>query len=267
MQHKTSRQGRGQNVHLCQRSLPFLAPMASKDLEITKRDLHTVVGVWEEDEALAERLCSVSVSDPKDYTPLMTAVKSKLSDYYDKKYSSKQTFRFTVQKKEDSSTAERPPDGAMIVRSYIEHLEVSNQRTASWATVWSIHPDKETEAEIFGTAQIHLHYYENGTNVQLRARKFFPVDKAATAVEQVNSIVAQMEARTMSYEDKVAKAVVKQITKHENELYDHVKELCDEMIDGHLKKMRRVLPITKTRFKWDAAAQKQVKLLNERNTA
>jgi Mg2+ and Co2+ transporter CorA len=101
---------------------------------------------------------------------------------------------------------------------------------------------------------------------QLRPTRHFEVQQAMTAEEQVNSIVAKMEARTMSYEDKVAKAIVKQITAREKELYEQMKDMCDQ-IDDNLKKMRRILPITKTRFKWDASAQKQVKLLNERKPA
>ena len=203
------------------------------------------------------RNCSTEAETGGD-TALMTAVRGKLSDYQSKYIDKDLTARFSLQKDENE-------EGSIIAHTYVEHIEVSNCRAGSWATRWHIKPGKETDADVSGSAQFHLHYHENGSNVQMRAARDFQVQNAATAEEAVNTIVAKMEAKTMSYEDKVAKAIIKQISAREKELHEQLKEMS-EQIDGNMKKLRRILPITKTRFKWDAAAQKQVKLLNERKT-
>jgi hypothetical protein len=236
-----------------------LPPMEAKEFAVAKSDL-TKLNAFQEDflKEIDTRSCSGDVGGEDD-TQLMALVRTKLTDYY-QKYSDKDlTARFTLHKSDQE-------EGSMVLRSYVEQLELSNNRTGSWATEWKIKPGKETEVDISGVAQIHIHYYENGSNVQLRATRHFEVQQAMTAEEAVNSIVARMEAKTMSYEVKVVKAIGKQITAREKELYEQMKEMCDQ-IDANLKKMRRILPITKTRFKWDAAAQKQVKLLNERKDA
>ena len=219
----------------------------------------TTLGAWDE-EALKDlhvRTCQ-SADDSTQDTPLMASVREKFADYQSK-YTAKDltATRFTLTPVDDN--------GSMILHTYLEQVEKTNCRAASWATCWNIQPHEETEAQVSGTAQLHLHYYENA-NVQLRTTRTFSPQSAETAKEQVNSIVAQMEARTMSYEEKVAKAIIKQITAREKELYQQMQQMQDE-IGEKLKKMRRILPITKTRFKWDVAAQKQVKILNERKTA
>lgn len=190
----------------------------------------------------------------------MGAIRTKLTEYQNRYIEKDLTARFTLQKSSDEE------EGVMVARTHVEHLDSMNSRTGRWSTEWKIKPGKETEAEVSGTATIHVHYFENGANLQLRSSRQFDKQSASTAEEQVNSIVAQMESRTMSYEEKVANAILAQISSREKELYEQFLVMCDE-IDSKLKKIRRILPITKTRFKWDAAAQKQVRLLNARKTS
>ena len=195
-------------------------------------------------------------------TPLMKAIQSKLDDYQTKVYKEKGLdARSTLQHDEDNNNNKND----LIARTYVEQLDAHNCRTGSFACQWLIQPDPqaEREAKISGQAVLHLHYYENGSNQQLRARRKFDVQLASTEEEKVHAIVAKMEARNMSYEDKVAKAICQKIEQHEQEVYRQLQEMTVEL-EEKLRKLRRILPITKTRFKWNAAAQQQVKLLNDR---
>jgi hypothetical protein len=152
----------------------------------------------------------------------------------------------------------------------VELLDAHNSKAACLATCWTITiPDKDVQKSVnavavAGTAVLHSHYSEGTVNLQLRCHQPFQAATAGTEEEKVNSIVAQMEDRKLSYEQKVARAVVDQIAAHETAMYAKLSTRLEEASD--LKTLRRILPITKTRFKWDAAAQKQVKLLNDRKT-
>ena len=79
-------------------------------------------------------------------------------------------------------------------------------------------------------------------------------------------MVAKLEARNMSYDEKIAKTTEKEIATREKELYEQMKGACEDA-ESNLKKMRRILPVTKTRFQWNGAAQKQVRLLNDRKVS
>lgn len=48
--------------------------------------------------------------------------------------------------------------------------------------------------------------------------------------------------------------IVLQISTWEDQLLENVKQYYGNEVDGHLKQIRRVLPITKTKMKWDHAA-------------
>jgi len=231
--------------------LTSLPPLDQDEFDTVKSQLESLNISTEDADEVQKRLCQSD--DPSSDTPLMAAVREKLVDAR-RKYTSKGLIsRFTI---------EPADNGAMVLRTYVEQVETSNSRRGAWSACWQIRPDEETEAFVSGSALIHVHYSEEA-NVQLRAERSFEEERTGTNVEQVNAIVAQMEARTLSYEAKVAKAIVKHVGECEKKLCQQMLSLCDDSYAA-LKKLRRILPITKTRFKWDAAAQKQVRLLNDR---
>lgn len=236
-----------------------LPPMPEQDLSMICMDLKKL-GVFSEETKteLETRKCTIAAAPSSDDTPLMAAIRSKLEDHLQHFKEKDLTTRVLIQRLPE-------PEGAIAVHTYVEKLDVANFQTGAFSVAWNIFPDKETEVQISGSATLHSHYYEDTNNVQLRGRREYEKGTAGTAEEQVNAIVAKMEARTMSYEDKVAKSVAKYISSRETELYNDLKAM-GEQLDEKLKKIRRILPITKTRFKWDASCQKQVRLLNERKT-
>jgi len=57
----------------------------------------------------------------------------------------------------------------------------------------------------------------------------------------------------------LAKAIVVQITAWEKEAIEALGAVYEEEMDGTLKAIRRVLPITRTRLKWDLLSQRATK--------
>lgn len=165
------------------------------------------------------------------------------------------------------SAIEETTDGdeeIITVRSYAEHLDSHNCSSGSWSATWNIKIVDEKTADISGSVAFHAAHTEN-CNVHTRATREFATKTVSTATEKVNEVVAKFEHHAMSYEEQLAKLICNQIVEYEQSLYGDLTKVFEEELD--LRRLRRILPITKTRFKWDSAAQKNVKLLNARKTA
>jgi uncharacterized coiled-coil protein SlyX len=234
-----------------------LPPMESKDLDTTVLADLKKLNAFQETflKELSDKQCTEVV--PKG-SGQIEFVKGKLAAYQQSLYTDKGvTARHTVIEEGKE----------IIIRTYAEHLDTHNCMTGSWTAKWTILVRGEKEADLGGIVKLHAYYYEEGSNVQMRADKDFASKPVEAQEEKVNSMVAKFEKNKMSYEEQLAKVIVDQITAHEKEMYTQLASMVEELGDGTLKKFRRILPVTKTRFKWDAEAQKQVRLLNARKTA
>jgi uncharacterized coiled-coil protein SlyX len=233
-----------------------LPPMESKDLNTTVLADLKKLNAFQETflQELSDKHCSEVV--PKGSSQI-EYVKEKLTDYQQSLYIDKGvTARHTVIEEGKE----------VVIRTYAEHLDTHNCMTGSWVAQWTVLIRGEKEADLGGNVKLHAYYFEEGSNVQMRADKDFVSKPIEAQEEMVNSLVAKFEKQKMSYEEQLAKVIVDQITAHEKEMYTQLAGMVEELGDGTLKKFRRILPVTKTRFKWDAEAQKQVRLLNARKT-
>lgn len=140
------------------------------------------------------------------------------------------TKRFTIKSEESN----------LVVRTYVEKIDSHNWGTGYWASTWILKPAGDT-AILSGTIQAHVYNFEDG-NVQQKSRK-----------EIEDTVVVGG-----------AEEIVKQMKGFERQFWEELQDEEPMMIS--LKQIRRILPITRTRMKWDAAAQRQVTLLNARNT-
>lgn len=156
-------------------------------------------------------------------------------------------------------------DGEIEILTYTELIDSNNCITGSWASKWIAKILTEKSVDLHGEVNFHVHYYERGSNVQSRSKRQFASETVAAREEKVNAMVHLWQKEKMSYEEQLSKVIVDAIAFREKTFYDDLQIMYNEC-DGGLKKVRRILPVTKTRFKWDTAAQKQVKLLNERKS-
>ena len=153
--------------------------------------------------------------------------------------------------------------GTILIRSYVEVNDSHNFISGSWFADWSADSFTEKTAKLKGSVYFHVKYCEGEANVQTRSTRGYKAYEVSTQEEKVNALVHLWEKEKMSYEDQLAQVICDAINAREQEAYHDLQVMFQEF-DISLKKVRRILPITKTRFKWDGAAQKQVKLLNER---
>ncbi|GAX23412.1 hypothetical protein FisN_15Lh133 [Fistulifera solaris] len=240
-----------------------LPPMETKDMAALKGQL-TKLSAFNDDfmNELNDKTCSLRIdSNENATTPLMTAIQGTVEEYQGRFAAKDLTPRLTMQ-----ATPNAEKEGQITAKTYVEKLETPNCRAGGWSTTWNITPKTETQVEMGGTTHVHLHYYEGGSNIQLRATRQYPERPVGTEKEAVNAIVAKLEARNMSYDEKIAQATAKEIAAREKDFYEQMKGACEDAEES-LKKMRRILPITKTRFQWNSAAQKQVRLLNDRKVS
>jgi F-actin capping protein alpha subunit len=227
-------------------------------------------------ESVSAQIISESPSTLLDYLQI------KLHDYQDRYRTKRVTARYSVAAAAaagaqvvkgsdglDAATSDDDDDGDALtlqVHTYAEHLDAANCHAGSWSAAWHIQVVSEQEAHLSGCMAFHGHASECGSNVQTRATRTFARVTIGAQEEVVNSLVAQFEQSTLSYDEQLATKIVDQIARYETEWHEALNEMYNSNVEEALRKLRRILPITKTRFKWDSAAQKNVRLLNARNT-
>lgn len=175
--------------------------------------------------------------------PLARSLQEKLKAYQEKTFSSAKGLSTKVVLQEGES-------GSLLVHTYAEKLDLPNHYTGFWKAIWTITGASTDEATISGEAQLHTCSYEDGNN-QLTLSKPFQATK-----------VGKSSPKDSPDEVSLAQGVVDQILKWEHEVLD-IFGLMHETSSDHLRKIRRVLPITKTKMKWDVVAQRSVQMLKK----
>lgn len=237
--------------------LQSLPPMEASDLDLCQASLEKLGGFSSDFlQDIDSRTCQLTVSGAEK-SELVVAVEEQLEEYQEKTYGSKENI---VHKYQVTETDEKQFD----IHTYAAIGDSANHSMAYWAGSWKVQRTSETEADVSGEISLHVYFYEGG-NFQMRSQRNFPVQEVSTVEEKVHAMVAKMEATKMSYDAKMSKRIVGKITADEKTLYQDIKTIYqDKELDESFKKIRRILPITKTRFKWDVAAQKQVNLLRQK---
>jgi hypothetical protein len=180
-----------------------------------------------------EQFKLVGVNQPNLSHPLAEPLREKLKDYQEKTFGSQAGVTARV--------AMLQAGNDLIVQTYAEKNDTANMYTGYWKATWNISAELGV-AHISGQVDLHTMSYEDG-NSQMKTSKTF-----------------EMESVGKSEEDGTLEGgVVQQIIDWEAGVLGIVKGLHDATND-HLRSIRRVLPITKTKMKWDVEAQRSVKL-------
>jgi hypothetical protein len=168
--------------------------------------------------------------------PLALSLKEKLKVYQEDAFGSKAgvSARIAISPGDESYQ--------IVVSTYAEKIDTSNQYTGAWKATWVVGAEDDTMAEICGSVSLHTFSYEDG-NIQLRTEREFEAMEVSAG------------------EDGLAKAVVDQITKWEHEVLSLLAAMHD-FVGDNLRDIRRILPITKTKMKWDVVAHRNVKTLH-----
>mmetsp|Transcript_16225 Transcript_16225/g.32383 ORF Transcript_16225/g.32383 Transcript_16225/m.32383 type:complete len:291 (-) Transcript_16225:18-890(-) len=133
-------------------------------------------------------------------------------------------------------------DGKLTVILSGEKINLRNFWSGSWRSSFEINP---SSGAITGSIRVHVHYFEDG-NVQLNNTKEVP---AGT----VNS----------GDPETLAASIVEYIMTSENSVQAALEEMYSNMNEETFKEMRRTLPISRTRFEWNAAAHRLVRTFRQ----
>jgi hypothetical protein len=215
----------------CKELVLSLPPMESRDFATLKENLKTVKGFKEDFfEEIATRTCIVPGEAGSN--PLVDALQDELREMQEHYRAKHVSSRFTICLDDENN---------LVIRTYAEQLDAHNWATGYWATIWNL----TRTGELSGKASVHVYSFEDSSNVQMRGSRVF------TSVNIPH--------------EHHAKGVVKKIAEYEKALLEDLSD--EDAVMSSLKQIRRILPITRTRMKWDASAQNQVRLLNARKTA
>jgi len=183
--------------------------------------------------------------------PLATELRDKLLNYQQKAFSGAGG-RGSIVKKVNARVWLLPgesPSQFQIV-SFAEKLDLTNLQTGYWKSTWTITSTSGAKAEVKGTMELHTYTFEDG-NTQMQLSHSFDGD-----------IVKEMENERAEQPPSLANGVLFKIIEWEHEVLSILKGLHDLSADS-LKKIRRVLPITKTKMNWEVEAQRGVKHLKQ----
>lgn len=117
-------------------------------------------------------------------------------------------------------------DQGMTVVISGERLNLRNYYSGNWISVWTANKE---EGIIDGSMKIRAHYFEDG-NVQLQTNKKF-------------------ESVPLPTPDDAG--IVEVIQQSETELQSALEAMYLNMSDETFKAMRRIMPITRTKMKWN----------------
>ena len=177
--------------------------------------------------------------------PMANSLHEKIVEYQKENFFSKTgvTSRVALEKG-------RSNKNQLIVHTYAEKIDISNQHSGNWTAKWTIDSAESTSGGVSGHVIVHSYAHEEG-NVQLKIKKEFP------------QVMVGKNALNDGDEASLAGGIVKQIMKWETIILGILESMNDNVSSDHLRSIRRVLPITKTKMNWDAVAHRNVKTLKK----
>lgn len=214
----------------------LLRSAAPGHFDLVAESIHKLArpdGPWLE-EAMAEynaRQCS-DVETGSSH-PLAAGLEQKLKEYQEKTFASK------------GIAAKVVLAGDLQIHTYAEKLDLPNFYTGYWKATWTLSSDNS----LSGETKIHTCCYEDGNSHLTFAKTFDAVGVQPESPKDDPDQPPSLE-----------QGIVNQILNWEHDVLDLL-ATAQEEAPGSLKKIRRVLPITRTKMKWDVVAQRSVKTL------
>ena len=151
--------------------------------------------------------------------------------------------------------------------TFCEKIDASNKTSGCWKGTWTVDKVDTTSlrtCEVSGYAYVHTYSHEDG-NIQLRITKDFPIQhidldnpSSTGPATAANKSSKKVDTPPSSLEE----AVLQTIVSYETEILGILASM-DDVASEQLRTIRRVLPITKTKMKWDVVAHRSVKTLKQ----
>lgn len=170
------------------------------------------------------------------------SLEEKMRSHLESYYSSKGVVS-NVQITNTSDVSNSGDDGSstFTILIYAERIQLPQYHAGSWLSRYTItiSPASSNTLTMDGTVRIHAHTFENG-NVQMNSTTTLgPI----TITDHPQSTAADFVAnKIQSWE--------------EDRVVSSLHEVYDGLNAGVLKKLRRVMPVTRTKFDWNVASMR-----------
>jgi len=139
----------------------------------------------------------------------------------------------------------------LTITTYAERIELNNHQAGSWTGQYRICP---TTGSLHGDISVRAHTFENGGNVQLTSNI-----SLNTTISQTCSLTDESETHS-----SWGSAVTRQIKSWEEmEVVNKLDILYESMGSVYLKRLRRVMPVTRTKMEWNVLAHRVAQTLKE----
>jgi hypothetical protein len=198
--------------------------------------------------------------------PLVGPLAAKLEQYQQQNFAGKTgvTARMTISCDDDDDDNDKNNNNnikkKLVIQTYVEKLDVPNRISGYWKATWTVLVNNTPTTnnnnecgEISGRVQIHSYAYEEG-NAQVKIDQQF----------DTKTITKLSTTQDDDEPTSLVQPIMKQITAWESNVLGLLAAMNETGGTGeHLKSIRRVLPITKTKMKWDVVAQRSVKTLKK----
>ena len=133
------------------------------------------------------------------------------------------------------------------VRIYAERIDVNNSIAGSWKSNYTISADG---GSISGNTEVIALAFESGGNVQLHSTLRF--DKVEVG-----------PPGRLENEELWAKSIIERIRCMEDEAVEKLNLTVAEVSTTSLKSLRRVMPVTRTKFDWDNSLSHHLDVLRQ----
>ena len=142
------------------------------------------------------------------------------------------------------------------INTYAEKIDLHNYHAVSWKGCYTISlPLSSTSNLLKGKIDLRAHTFENGGNFHLRSTISLHADIKQTICTTSNDGEQQLVW---------ASSVIQQIESWDRvEVMRNIAEMFDSLHNTHLKRLRRVMPITRTKMDWNVAGHRVVQTLCE----
>lgn len=152
----------------------------------------------------------------------------------------------------DADTSQR----ALTINIYAEKIDLHNYQAVSWNGRYTISLPLSSESNILeGKIDIWAHTFENGGNFHLRSNMSLLAD-----IKGPNGTASDDSKQQSAW----ASSITQQIESWDRvEILCHITEMFDSLHNTHMKRLRRVMPITRTKMDWNIAGHRVIHTLCE----
>ena len=132
------------------------------------------------------------------------------------------------------------------IATFAEKIDLHNHNSGSWTGHYTINPASNS---LSGNVVICAHTFENGGNFQLHSN--IPLEGVTIQSNQKDATkwAADTTNQILTWEDE--------------QIMETLREMYVSMSSVHLKSLRRVMPITRTKMEWNVMAHRLVHTLGE----